>query len=297
MAAARRNAAAPPAVDDFMALTFPPGPLSAAPGAANYVIEGPAHRILLTPTAKRIRLLVGDGSGSRETVLDTTAAVILHESNLLPRYYVPWVDIREDVLVPSGTATHCPFKGDASYRSVRVGSRVVEDLLWTYESPNPELPDLAGLAGLYLEKLDAGPRPNPMDAVLEEDEPVPVEPRDPFHRVDTRPSSRHVEVVWTRPDGTRVTLADTTRPVGVFETSLPARWYVPVADVRTDLLRDSDTVTVCPYKGVAGYRSLVDGPDDVAWGYEEPLAEAAPLPGHLAFAGEGISVLVDGREA
>jgi uncharacterized protein (DUF427 family) len=280
-----------------MALTFSPGPLSAAPGAANYVIDGPAHRILLTPTAKRIRLLVGDGSGSRETVLDTTTAVILHETNLMPRYYVPWTDVRDDLLVASGTATHCPFKGDASYRSVRVGERVVEDLFWTYEAPNPELPDLAGLAGLYLEKLDTGPGPGPLDAVFEEDEPVLGHPRDPFHRVDARRSSRHVEVVWTRPDGTRVTLAETTRPVGVFETSLPARWYVPVADVRADLLRDSETLTVCPYKGVATYRSLADGPADVAWGYADPLAEAASLPGHLAFAGEGISVLVDGRDA
>jgi uncharacterized protein (DUF427 family) len=280
-----------------MALTLSPGPLSAAPGAANYVIDGPAHRILLTPTAKRIRLLVGDGSGSRETVLDTTAAVILHETHLMPRYYVPWADVRDDLLVASGTATHCPFKGDASYRSVRVGERVVEDLFWTYEAPNPEFPDLASLAGLYLEKLDTGPGAGPLDAVLEEDEPVLGHPRDPFHRVDARRSSRHVEVVWTRADGTRVTLADTTRPVGVFETSLPARWYVPVAGVRTDLLRDSETLTVCPYKGVATYRSLADGPADVAWGYEDPLAEAASLPGHLAFAGEGISVLVDGREA
>ncbi|MGF1646997.1 MAG: DUF427 domain-containing protein [Kineosporiaceae bacterium] len=281
-----------------MALTFPPGPLSAAPGAANYVIDGPAHRILLTPTAKRIRVLVGDGAGAGvgETVLDTTAAVILHETNLMPRYYVPWADVHDDVLVPSDTVTHCPFKGDASYRSVRVGQRVVEDLLWTYEVPNPELPGLAGLAGLYLEKLDTGPGPAPLDAVLEEDEPVLGHPRDPFHRVDARPSSRHVEVVWTRPDGTRVTLADTTRPVGVFETSLPPRWYVPVDDVRTGLLRDSQTLTVCPYKGVATYRSLVDGPPDVAWGYEDPLAEATLLPGHLAFAGDGVSVLVDGRE-
>jgi uncharacterized protein (DUF427 family) len=279
-----------------MALTLPPGPLSADPGAANYAVDGPAQRILLTPTAKRIRLLVGDGTGGQETVLDTTSAVILHETALLPRYYVPWTDVRDDLLLPSGTATHCPFKGDASYRSVRVGSRVVEDLFWTYASPNPELPDLAGLAGLYLEKLDTGPVPPVLDAVLEEDETLLGHPRDPFHRVDARPSSRHVEVVWTRPDGTRVTLADTVRPVGVFETSLPPRWYVPVADVRTELLRDSDTLTVCPYKGVASYRSLADGPADVAWGYEDPLPEAVLLPGHLAFAGEGISVLVDGRE-
>jgi uncharacterized protein (DUF427 family) len=83
----------------------------------------------------------------------------------------------------------------------------------------------------------------------------------------------------------------------VFETSLPPRWYVPVTDVRMDLLADSDTLTVCAYKGVATYKSVIDGPADVAWGYEAPLAEAASLPGHLSFQGDDITVVVDGREA
>lgn len=280
-----------------MALTFPPGPLSAQPGEANYRIDGPAHKILLTPTAKRVRVVVGDGRGGTATVVDTTRAVLLHETAILPRYYVPLEDVTAQFLVPSDTSTHCPFKGDASYRSVKVGDRVVEDLIWTYETPNPELAGLAGMAGLYLEKLDMGPGPDQQDAVLEEEQAILGHPRDPFHRVDAWPSSRHVEVVWTRPDGERVVLADTTAPVGVFETSLPPRWYVPVADVRTDLLRDSETLTVCGYKGVATYRSLVDGPDDVAWGYEDPLAEAAPLPGHLSFWGDDITVVVDGQPA
>jgi len=89
-----------------------------------------------------------------------------------------------------------------------------------------------------------------------------------------------------------VTLADTTRPIGVFETALPARWYIPVADVRTDLLVGSDTRTTCGYKGVATYRSVSGGPADVAWGYETPLPEAILLPGHLSFLGEGIEVAV-----
>lgn len=280
-----------------MALTFPPGPLSARPGDANYTIDGPAHKILLTPTAKRIRVVVGDGHGGTATAVDTTRAVVLHETNLLPRYYVPVEDLAAEHLVPSDTTSRCPFKGDATYRSVRVGDRVVEDLVWMYETPNQELAGLAGMAGLYLEKLDTGPGPAPLDAVLEEEQAILGHPRDPFHRVDAWPSSRHVEVFWNRADGERVLLADTTRPVGVFETSLPPRWYVPVADVRTDLLRDSETLTVCAYKGVATYKSVIDGPEDVAWGYEDPLAEAGPLPGHLSFSGDGIEVLVGGRPA
>lgn len=265
-----------------MTLTLGPAPLGTQPAApTNFTIEGPAHRILVDPSAKRLRLRVGG-----ETVLDTTRAVLLHESNLLPRYYAPLADFRQDLLVDSATTSHCPFKGDATYRSVRAGERLVEDLVWTYPEPNAALPVLAGLGGLYLEHLGDG------DEVLEEDEVLLGHPHDPYHRVDVQRSSRHVVVRH----GDRV-LAETTRPVGVFETGLPPRWYVPVADLRAELLAPSDTTSVCPYKGVATYRSLLDADGnvavaDAAWGYEDPLPEATPLPGHLSFDGDGITVEV-----
>lgn len=274
-----------------MALTLPPGPLSGSPGATNYEIDGPAHRILLTPVAKRVRVVLA-GEDGPVTVVDSSAAVLLHETGLLPRYYVPVEDVRGEALRPSGTTSHCPFKGDAVYQSVALGGRVVDDLLFRYPDPRPALDELAGLVGLQLEKLDedAG------DAVLEEEQRLLGHPHDPFHRVDSLPSSRHVRVLYRPgPDAEEVVLADTTTPVGVFETSLPPRWYVPRRDVREDLLVPSGTTTVCPYKGVASYVSLSGGPADVAWAYDEPLPEALPLPGHLCFAGEGISVEVDGR--
>lgn len=274
-----------------MALTFPPGPLSREPGPSNYTVSGPAGRILLQPSAKRLRVVVATDEGPR-TVVDTTRGVLLHETGHLPRYYVPVADVDETALADSPTTSHCPYKGDATYRSVSSGGRTVPDLFFHYPEPPESLGDLAGLLGLYLEQLDVAAG----DAVYEEEHRLLGHPHDPFHRVDALPASRHVRVLWQRPDGGEpVVLADTTSPVGVFETSLPPRWYVPVADVRTGHLRDSDTTTVCPYKGVATYRSLVDGPDDVAWAYEEPLPEALPLPGHLCFLGDGIVTEVDGR--
>ncbi|MFC5381851.1 DUF427 domain-containing protein [Aquipuribacter nitratireducens] len=274
-----------------MALTFPPGPLSREPGTTNYTVSGPAGRILLQPSAKRVRVVVASPDGPR-TVVDTTRAVLLHETGHLPRYYVPVDDVDDSVTRPSPTASRCPYKGEASYTSVEVGGRTVEDLFFRYPEPPEQLAELAGLVGLYLEKLDEAAG----DAVYEEEHALLGHPHDPFHRVDALPSSRHVRVLWER-DGAEepVVLAETTSPVGVFETSLPPRWYVPAADVRTELLRDSATTTVCPYKGVATYRSLVDGPADVAWAYDEPLPEALPLPGHLCFMGEGIVTEVDGQ--
>lgn len=266
-----------------MTLTLGQAPLSSKPsGATNYEVSGPAHRILVEDTPKRLRVRVGG-----ETVLDTTRAKLLHESNLLPRYYVPLEDIRDDFLIASDTTTHCPFKGDASYQSVRVGGRTVDDLVWTYPDPNAELPVLSGLGGLYLEKLSEG------DEVLEEDEVLLGHPHDPYHRVDAQRSSRHVRVLHRTADGDDI-VADTTRPIGVFETGLPPRWYVPVADVRLEQLFDSDTTSICPYKGIATYKSLKDGPPDVAWAYEHPLPEATPLPGHLSFLHDDLIVEVDG---
>jgi uncharacterized protein (DUF427 family) len=83
-----------------------------------------------------------------------------------------------------------------------------------------------------------------------------------------------------------VTIADSYRPVALFETGLPARFYLPRPDVRMDLLVATDTTSACPYKGVASYWSIdADGAvlTDAVWGYETPLEEARALAGLVAF--------------
>lgn len=260
-----------------MALTFGHGPLSTDPAPTNYTIDGPPHRILVEDHPRRFRVEVAG-----EVVVDTTRARLLHESNLMPRYYVPVEDVRTDLLTRTDTTTHCPFKGDASYWTLTVGDRVEEDLVWGYEEPLDGVADVAGHVSLYLDRVDA---------VFEEDQRLHGHPRDPYHRVDTLPSSRHVVVRL----GDRV-LAETDRPVAVFETQLAPRWYVPEADVLVDLV-DSDTSSVCPYKGHATYRSLPDGPDDVAWSYPEPYGEAEGLQDHWSFWGDDVVVEVDGEPA
>ncbi|MDQ4094317.1 MAG: DUF427 domain-containing protein [Actinomycetota bacterium] len=95
--------------------------------------------------------------------------------------------------------------------------------------------------------------------------------RDPYKRVDTLRSSRRVQVLV---GGKQV--ADSIRPLLLFETSLPTRYYLPFENVATDLLQASDTVTICPYKGQARYWSLGVGHTvvpDVAWSYPNPILE------------------------
>jgi uncharacterized protein (DUF427 family) len=77
------------------------------------------------------------------------------------------------------------------------------------------------------------------------------------------------------------------------------RFYLPPADVRTDLLRPSDTTTICAYKGVASYWSLpgaagANGIADIAWSYPRPLPDAGPITGMLCFFDERVDVMLDG---
>ena len=262
-----------------MTLTLSDGPLAAhGPEAVNYEIDGPKHRLLFSVFPRRVRALLGG-----ETVLDTTAGMLLHESQILPRLYFPLSDLRSDLLEPSDHSTHCPFKGDASYRSIRVGDQFAENALWLYEQPIDEASWLDGYGSLYWEK---------MDSWFDEDEEVFVHVRDPYHRVDVRESSRHVRVLA----GDEV-VAETSRPKLLSETGVPNRWYIPREDVRTEILTSSETTTHCPYKGQASYYSLSAGRtevEDAAWYYPEPLENALKARDHLCFMGDAITTEVDG---
>lgn len=149
--------------------------------------------------------------------------------------------------------------------------------------------DEAALAGYVRFEWEA------MDHWFEEDEEIFVHPRDPYSRVDILASSRHVLV---RIGG--VVVGESRQPRLLFETGLPTRYYLPLTDVRLDLLRPSESVTRCPYKGTAAYWSVeVDGKvhEDVAWTYRAPLAESQKIAGLVAFYNDRVDLTVDGRAA
>ena len=132
-----------------------------------------------------------------------------------------------------------------------------------------------------------------MDQWFEEDEQVFVHARDPYHRVDVVPTSRHIRVSV----GGEI-VAETRRANALFETGLPARWYVPPDDVRRDMLEPSERATRCPYKGVAGYWSVRTAgglAEDLVWTYPDPLPSVAGIAGQLAFFNERVDIDVDGE--
>ena len=130
------------------------------------------------------------------------------------------------------------------------------------------------------------------DAWYEEDERNVGHPRDPFHRIDVLPSSRQVRMEL---DGQ--VLAQSSRPALLFETMLPARYYLPRDDIRAELT-PSSTRTWCAYKGQASYWSAAAGDrvvPDLAWTYEQPRHDAAQVRGLIAFFNERLDVIVDGE--
>jgi uncharacterized protein (DUF427 family) len=229
--------------------------------------EKPGHRLSVESSPKRVRAIVGG-----KTLADTVCAGLMLETGHQPVYYFPREDVRTDLLEPSRHRTHCPYKGDASYWTVKAGSRRLENAVWSYAEALPEMARIKGLLAFYWDKVDHW---------FEEDEEIFGHPRDPHHRIDVRPSSRRVRVSF---GGT--TVGETGRALFLFETGLPTRYYIPPQDVRMELLRPSASRSVCPYKGTASYWSIEGGGqrvEDAVWAYLEPLPECPRIRGHLCF--------------
>lgn len=105
------------------------------------------HKITITPSEARIEVRVGG-----QQLADSRRAVVLTETGLAPRYYLPREDVRTDLLQPTSTESTCPFKGQAAYWSAEVGGEVRPDIVWSYESPIPEADGIAGLMCFWTER-------------------------------------------------------------------------------------------------------------------------------------------------
>ena len=120
----------------------------------------PHKRVDVARSSRHVRVGL-DG----HLLAESTRPTVLFETTLPVRFYLP----REDVvaeLLPTSTSSICPYKGVASWWSVRVGDRVVEDLVWSYPDPIPENPRIAGLMCFFNEKVDlvvdGVPQPRPV---------------------------------------------------------------------------------------------------------------------------------------
>ena len=233
-------------------------------------------RVRIEPSPKRVRIYIGG-----ELVADTTRPLLVWEIPYYPAYYIPRGDVRTELLSPTGRTRQSQSRGEAHYLTVKGGGKEAVDGAWHYpDSPVERLRDAV--------RFDWAA----MDAWFEEDEQVYVHPRDPYKRVDILASSRHVQVVLAG-----VTVADSRQPRLLFETSLPTRYYLPLTDLRMDVLRPSTKTSRCPYKGTASYWSVeVAGErfEDIVWTYPTPVAESLKIAGLAAFYNEHADHVVDG---
>jgi uncharacterized protein (DUF427 family) len=246
------------------------------------LLGGALPSLRYEPTEKRLRIYLGE-----EPVADTIRGLLVWEPRrVVPTYAVPEADIsaslesagRVDelvdlpVLVPTNPFTAHSCTGEMF--DVVVGAARRPSAAF-----RPDDPDLAGYVTFDFSAFDW----------RDEDEPLVAHPHDPFKRIDILASSRHIRV-----ESEGRLLAESSRPLLLFETFLPVRVYLPRADIVIDL-EPTDTVSYCAYKGRASYFSVPDGPPDVAWTYHQPLREAEPIIDRIAFFNERVDIIVDGR--
>jgi uncharacterized protein (DUF427 family) len=228
------------------------------------------------PAPRRVRAELGG-----RVVIDTLRALYLWEWPSYPQYLIPSADVDPEALVLAGT-THRLSRGTVTDVGLKVGELERMPAGRRYEESR--IPELAGHVRFEWAALDAW---------FEEDEEVFVHPRNPYVRVDALRSSRRVRV---EKDG--VVLADSPAPVMVFETGLPARFYLDRSAVDFSHLVATDTVTACPYKGrTSAYWSVRTGAgeySDLAWSYDFPTRQLLPIAGLVAFYDEQVDVFLDG---
>jgi uncharacterized protein (DUF427 family) len=108
------------------------------------------HRIETRPGTQHVRIEIAG-----TVIAESRRPLVLEETRCPTRFYLPQEDVHMEMLERTATRTHCPYKGDASYWSVRVGDRLVTDAAWSYENPLPQREDIRGLLCFYGSRVDS----------------------------------------------------------------------------------------------------------------------------------------------
>jgi uncharacterized protein (DUF427 family) len=258
-----------------MGLSWQQGPL--APGAVGrFLVPDPLpdRMLFAEPLRRRMRVRFGGA-----WIADSEDVVLLHEPGRYPVAYFPHSDICPGVLEASGYRTGHRDLGDTSWYTVRAGADSKQRAAWEHTG-------LPGFASELKERVAFAWRG--MDAFYEEDERIIGHAADSYHRIDIRQTSRQLAVRA----GDRV-IADSTRPLALYESGFAPRWYVPRADVDETALAPAAGQTFCPYKGLCSYYDIGDA-RQAAWSYEDAWTEVARISGLISFEPDKIEVQLDG---
>jgi uncharacterized protein (DUF427 family) len=212
-------------------------------------------------------------------IADSEDVLLLFEPGRYPVAYFPETDVSPDALQRTDLTTRHSDLGVTSWYIVRAGERSAPHGAWQ----NIELPVYA--SELQARVAFAWPA---MDALYEEDERILGHAADSYHRIDIRQASR--SLVVRHHD--RI-IADSKRPVVLYESGFAPRWYVVRADVEESALTHVDQQTFCPYKGLCSYYDIGDA-HQAAWSYREAYPEVGRISDLVSFEPDMVSVQLDG---
>ena len=261
-----------------MGLSWQQGPLGAGP-VGRFLVPGPLPARLLYAEPLRRRLRV---QYAGQWIADSEHVLLLHEPARYPVAYFPVGDVRPGVLVDEHrTTTHRDLGDTAWFTVIAGGGRSTPRAAWRHTA-------LPGHADPLRDRVAFAWRA--MDAFYEEAERIIGHAADPYHRIDIRQATRHLVVCA----GDRI-IADTTRPLALYESGFAPRWYVPRADVDQSALTPADGQTFCPYKGLASYYDIGER-KGAAWSYPDAWAEVGRVANHVSFEPQKIDVYLDGTK-
>ena len=260
-----------------MGLSWQQGPLSSGAAGRFLVPELLPKRLLYAePLRRRMRVRFG-GSW----IADSEDVVLLFEPGRYPVAYFLESDVSPDTLQRGEHTTRHPDLGLTSWYTVRAGDKRAPRGAWKHI----ELPVYASeLQGRVAFAWPA------MDAFYEEDERILGHAADNYHRIDIRQTSRSLVVRA----GDRV-VADTKRPMALYESGFAPRWYVPRADIDDTALTFVEHQTFCPYKGLCSYYDIGDA-HLAAWSYRDAYKEVGRISDLISFEPEIVSVRLDGKQ-
>jgi uncharacterized protein (DUF427 family) len=257
-----------------MGLAWQQGPL--ATGSVGHFLAAeplPERLLFVEPLRRRMRARQGE-----EWIADSENVLLLHEPGRYPVAYFPMGDVRDGVLVAEDRITQHGDLGDMQWYTLAADNRAVAHAAWQHTA-------LPGWASDLSRRVAFGWRA--VDAFYEEDERIVGHAADPYHRIDIRATSRHLVVR----DGDRV-IADTRRPVVLYESGFAPRWYVTRDDIDTNALEPVAGQTFCPYKGLADYYTI-GSRTKAAWSYANAWPEVGRIDNLVSFEPDKIDVWLD----
>jgi uncharacterized protein (DUF427 family) len=260
-----------------MGLSWQQGPLS--PGAiGRFLVPEPLPKRLLYVELLRRRMRVRFGGA---WIADSEHVLLLFEPGRYPVAYFPQTDISPEVLERSEHTTQHPDLGLTSWYTVKAGEQRATRAAWQHV-------DLPSYADELRARIAFAWRA--MDAFYEDDERILGHAADSYHRIDIRQTSRRLMVRHQD----RV-VADTKRPIVLYESGFAPRWYVPRADIDQSALTFVEHQTFCPYKGLCSYYEIGDA-HLAAWSYREAYPEVGRILDLVSFEPDMVSVHLDGTQ-